>query len=129
MRCRLESVGVPDDIVEWRLLLSREVLPMRHAVAILAFLSFLPHAGWAAVCEGSKHPGVTAIHLADATKADSTAARWVSDFRERIEKSAAYCVIADKDKSAMVVSIIGMDAVSIPGMSDTAFMSRVMSSR
>lgn len=91
-------------------LTSVEVLPMRDAIAILAFVSFLPYSGRAAVCEGSKHPGVTAIYLADTTKADSTAARWVSGFRERIQKSAPYCLIQDKDKSAMVMSVIGMDA-------------------
>ena len=87
-----------------------KVLPKKHTLATVAFLSLLAHSAGAAVCEGSKHPGVIAIYLTDSTKTDSSAAKWVAEFRERLEKSAPYCLIQDKDKSAMVVSVIGMDA-------------------
>jgi len=83
---------------------------MRNFIAILALLSGMPCAGHAAVCTGPKHPGVTAIYLADSTKANSTAAKWVSGFHDRIEQSNPYCLVDDKDKSNMVLSVIGMDA-------------------
>jgi len=63
-----------------------------------------------AVCEGKKHPGITAIYLTQSVKPDSTSEAWVSIFRERLEKSAPYCIVSDKDKAVMVISIVGMDA-------------------
>ena len=83
---------------------------MRNVVAILVLVSCMPGASHAAVCKGPKHPGITAIYLADSTKGDSTAAKWITGFHDRIEKSNPYCLVDDKDKSAMVLSVIGMDA-------------------
>lgn len=91
-------------------MISVKVLPIKRTLAMVAFLSLLAPSAGAAVCEGSKHPGVIAIYLTDSAKSDSAAAKWVADFRQRLEKSAPYCLIKDKDKSAMVISVIGMDA-------------------
>lgn len=64
----------------------------------------------AAVCEGKNHPGITAIYLSQSTKENSAAEQWVSTFRDRIKESDPYCIVTDKDKSVMVVSVVGMDA-------------------
>ena len=63
-----------------------------------------------AVCEGKKHPGITAIYLTQSVKPDSAAEEWVSAFRDRLAKSDPYCIVPDKDKAVMVISLVGMDA-------------------
>lgn len=83
---------------------------MKSVVSILALVLFISCVSYAAVCNGSKHAGVTAIYMADSTKAESTAAKWIAGFHERIQQSNSYCLVDDKDKSAMVLSVIGMDA-------------------
>lgn len=83
---------------------------MRHVVAL--WLSFFMVSGTAraAVCEGKNHPGITAIYLIQSVKENSAAAQWISTFRDRIKESDPYCLVTDKDKSVMVVSVVGMDA-------------------
>jgi hypothetical protein len=83
---------------------------MRCAVAFLFFVSIFPDPARAAVCEGKNHPGVTALYLAQSTKENSAADKWVSGFRERIQESDPYCLVPDKDKAVMVISVVGMDA-------------------
>lgn len=63
-----------------------------------------------AVCEGKKHPGITAIYLTESVKPESAAEEWVSAFRDRLRKSDPYCIVTDKDKAVMVISVVGMDA-------------------
>jgi hypothetical protein len=82
---------------------------MRYALALFFLVSVLP-ASHAAVCEGKKHPGVTAIYLVQSTKPDTAADTWVSTFRDRINESDPYCIVPDKDKAVMVISVVGMDA-------------------
>ena len=52
-----------------------------------------------AVCEGKKHPGITAIYLTESVKPESAAEEWVSAFRDRLRKSDPYCIVPDKDKA------------------------------
>lgn len=84
---------------------------MRHVVALLLLLlCTVSGAARAAVCEGKNHPGITAIFLSQSTKENSAAEQWVTGFRDRIKESDPYCLVTDKDKSVMVVSVVGMDA-------------------
>jgi hypothetical protein len=83
---------------------------MRYAVALLFLVFLVPGSSRAAVCEGKKHPDVTALFLTQSTKPGSAAEDWVSGFRDRIRDSGPYCIVPDKDKAAMVISIVGMDA-------------------
>src|SRR6266481_951991 len=83
---------------------------MRNAVALLFLVFGLLGTSRAAVCDGKKHPDVTALFLTQSTKAGSAAEQWVSEFRDRIHDSDPYCIVTDKDKAVMVVSVVGMDA-------------------
>jgi hypothetical protein len=83
---------------------------MRYAVALLFLVFILPGSSRAAVCEGKKHPDVTALFLTQSTKAGSAAEEWVSGFRDRIRDSDPYCIVPEKDKAVMVISVVGMDA-------------------
>ena len=83
---------------------------MRFATALIFFLSIFGGSSHGAVCQGKKHPGVMAIYLTQTTKPDSAAEEWVTAFREQIEHSDLYCVVPDKDKAVMVISVVGMDA-------------------
>jgi hypothetical protein len=83
---------------------------MRYAVALLFLVFILPGSSRGAVCEGKKHPDVTALFLTQSTKADSAAEEWVSGFRDRIRDSDPYCIVPEKDKAVMVISVVGMDA-------------------
>lgn len=83
---------------------------MRHAIRLIFVLSIFAGSCHGAVCEGKKHPGITAIYLTESVKPESAAEEWASAFRERLAKSALYCIVPDKDKAVMVISIVGMDA-------------------
>ena len=83
---------------------------MRYVTALIFVLSIFAGSCHGAVCAGKKHPGITAIYLTQSAKPDSAAAEWVSTFRERLEKSDPYCIVSDKDKAVMVISVVGMDA-------------------
>jgi hypothetical protein len=83
---------------------------MRCAVAFLFFVSLVSDPARGAVCEGKTHPGVTALYLSQSTKENSAAEKWVSGFREHIQESDPYCLVPDKDKAVMVISVVGMDA-------------------
>jgi hypothetical protein len=83
---------------------------MRFATALIFFLSIFADSSHGAVCPGKKHPGITAIYLTQTTKPDSAAEEWVAAFRDRLEHSDPYCVVPDKDKAVMVISVVGMDA-------------------
>jgi hypothetical protein len=83
---------------------------MKYATALFFFLSMFAGFSHAAVCQGKKHPGITAIYLTQTTKPDSAAEEWVTTFRDRLEHSDPYCVVPDKDKAVMVISVVGMDA-------------------
>jgi ABC-type sugar transport system substrate-binding protein len=83
---------------------------MRHVVPLLLFVSLVSGSAPAAVCEGKNHPGITAIFLVQSTKENSAAEQWVTGFKDRIKESDPYCLVSEKDKSVMVVSVVGMDA-------------------
>ena len=83
---------------------------MRYRTALIFALSIFAGTCQGAVCAGKKHPGITAIYLTQSVKPDSAAEEWVSTFRERLEKSDPYCIVSDKDKAVMVISVVGMDA-------------------
>ena len=83
---------------------------MRFATGLIFFLSIFAGSSRGAVCQGKKHPGITAIYLTQTTKPDSAAEGWVTAFRDRIEHSDPYCIVSEKDKAVMVISIVGMDA-------------------
>ena len=83
---------------------------MRYATALIFFLSVFVSSSHGAICQGKKHPGITAIYLTQTTKPDSAAEEWVTAFHDRLEHSDLYCVVPDKDKAVMVISIVGMDA-------------------
>lgn len=83
---------------------------MRLVVLFLLFVSIFSRSAHAAVCEGKNHPGITAIYLVQSTKENSAAEQWVTGFRDRIKESDPYCLVTEKDKSVMVVSVVGMDA-------------------
>ena len=83
---------------------------MRYASALILFLSIFVGSSHGAVCQGKKHPGITAIYMTQTTKPDSSAEEWVSAFRDRLEHSDQYCIVPDKDKAVMVISVVGMDA-------------------
>jgi len=83
---------------------------MRCTVAALLLVFILTNFSHAAVCEGKKHPDVTALFLTQSTKAGSAAEEWVSGFRDRIHNSDPYCIVTEKDKAVMVISVVGMDA-------------------
>ena len=83
---------------------------MRHLTALIFVLSMFAGSCYGAVCEGKKHPGITAIYLTESVKPESAAEEWVSAFRERLAKSDPYCLVPDKDKAVMVISVVGMDA-------------------
>jgi hypothetical protein len=88
----------------------RRRVNMRYATALLFVCSMLGLSARAAVCEAKKHPGITAIYLTQSTKPDSAAEQWVSSFRDRLQSSDLYCIVPDKDKAIMVISVVGMDA-------------------
>jgi len=83
---------------------------MKFAVSLVFALSVMVGSSYGGVCEGKKHPGITAIYLTQSTKTDSAAEKWVSTFRDRIQSSQPYCLVEDKDKAVMVISVVGMDA-------------------
>lgn len=83
---------------------------MRFATALIFVVSVFAGSCHGAVCETKKHPGITAIYLTQTTKPESAAEEWVTAFRDRIEHSDPYCLVSDKDKAVMVISIVGMDA-------------------
>src|SRR5579871_1857616 len=83
---------------------------MRYTTALIFALSIFAGSARGAVCEGKKHPGITAIYLTQSVKPESAAEEWVSTFRDRLAKSDLYCIVPDKDKAVMVISIVGMDA-------------------
>jgi hypothetical protein len=83
---------------------------MRYRTALIFVLSMFAGTCHGAVCEGKKHPGITAIYLTQSVKPDSAAEEWVSAFRDRLAKSDPYCIVPDKDKAVMVISLVGMDA-------------------
>ena len=83
---------------------------MRYATALIFAFSLLAGSCQGAVCEGKKHPGITAIYLTQSVKPESAADEWVSAFRERLAHSDPYCIVPDKDKAVMVISLVGMDA-------------------
>jgi hypothetical protein len=83
---------------------------MRCAVAWLFLSVIFCSSSQAAVCESKKHPDVTAFFLTQSTKAGSAAEEWVDSFRSRIHDSDPYCIVTDKDKAVMVISVVGMDA-------------------
>jgi hypothetical protein len=83
---------------------------MKFAISLIFALSVMVGSSYGGVCEGKKHPGITAIYLTQSTKADSAAEQWVSTFRDRLQASQPYCIVADKDKATMVISVVGMDA-------------------
>jgi hypothetical protein len=83
---------------------------MKFVVSLVFAVSVMVGSSYGGVCEGKKHPGITAIYLTQSTKADSAAEKWVSTFRDRIQSSQPYCLVDDKDKAVMVISVVGMDA-------------------
>jgi hypothetical protein len=83
---------------------------MRFATALIFVVSVFAGSSHGAVCQGKKHPGITAIYLTQTTKPDSAAEEWVAGFRDRLEHSDLYCIVSDKDKAVMVISVVGMDA-------------------
>ena len=83
---------------------------MKFAISLVFTLSVMVGSSHGGVCEGKKHPGITAIYLTQSVKADSAAEQWVSTFRDRLEASKPYCIVPDKDKATMVISMVGMDA-------------------
>jgi len=83
---------------------------MKFAISLIFALSVMVGSSYGGVCEGKKHPGITAIYLTQSTTADSAAEQWVSTFRDRLQASQPYCIVADKDKATMVISVVGMDA-------------------
>jgi hypothetical protein len=83
---------------------------MKFAVSLIFAVSVMVGSSYGGVCEGKKHPRITAIYLTQSTKADSAAEKWVSTFRDRIQSSQPYCLVEDKDKAVMVISVVGMDA-------------------
>src|ERR1700757_755422 len=85
-------------------------LLMRFAVALLAVLVLVAVPSQAGLCTGKSHPGVTAIYLSQSTKEGSAAEQWVKNFKDQIKDSDPYCLVDDKDKAVMVVSVVGMDA-------------------
>jgi ABC-type sugar transport system substrate-binding protein len=87
-----------------------EMSAMRHVVLLVLLVSLLSGSALAGVCAGKNHPGITAIYLVQSTKENSAAEQWVTGFKDRIKESDPYCLVTDKDKSVMVVSVVGMDA-------------------
>lgn len=83
---------------------------MRHAIALVVLAFFVAPWSNAAVCDSKKHPDVTAIFVTPSVKTGSTAEQWVTGFRDRIHDSVPYCIVEDKDKAVMVISVVGMDA-------------------
>lgn len=83
---------------------------MRYALALSFVLVLAAVPSQAGVCQGKSHPGVTAIFLSQSTKAGSAGEEWVNHFKDQIKESDPYCLVDDKDKAVMVISVVGMDA-------------------
>jgi hypothetical protein len=82
---------------------------MRSIVTLLLFVSVALSYSAAAACETKSHPGVIAFYVSQSTKRDSVSEEWLSAFRELMGKSAAFCLVDQKDSAAIVLSIIGLD--------------------
>ena len=83
---------------------------MRYALALSFVLVLAAIPSQAGVCQGKNHPGITAIFLSQSTKAGSAGEQWVNHFKDQIKESDPYCLVDDKDKAVMVISVVGMDA-------------------
>ena len=84
---------------------------MRKIFALLLFVSIaFTLSSHAEACQGKSRPGVAALYLAESSGSNSTAKGWASRFRELIQKSPSYCLVDQKEKSAVTVSMLGTDA-------------------
>ena len=83
---------------------------MRKTFALLAFLSIAFNLSHAEVCQGKSRPGVATLYLAESTGSNSAAKEWASHFRELIQKSPSYCLVDQKEKAVVIVSMLGTDA-------------------
>jgi len=87
------------------------LLVMRKTFALLFFVvSVALSSSRAEVCEGKNHAGVATLYLAESTGGNSSAKEWASRFRELIQKSRSYCLVDQKDKAVVMVSMLGTDA-------------------
>ena len=83
---------------------------MRKIFALLLFVSIAFTLSHAEACQGKSRSGVAALYLAEATGSNSTAKEWASHFRDLIQKTPSYCLVDQKEKSAVTVSMLGTDA-------------------
>jgi hypothetical protein len=83
---------------------------MKQTLALLFFVGIVLSPATAAVCEGKSHPGVIALYVSEATDSDSSAERWVSEFRDLMRRSDPYCLVKRKEDAVLALSVLGRDA-------------------